>query len=105
MRKEMDNLEIDSLFISRYNGCYKPMGYSTLQNRATKIGTIVGIEDFHMHCFRKSSIDRVMKLTNDIQLAKEHANHKSTDTTLLYVKPKSKTEIREKLKELKRKRN
>ena len=42
-----------------------------------------------------------MLLTNDIEMAKEHAGHKSTDTTLIYVKPKSKTEIREKLKELK----
>lgn len=104
MRKELDNCEIDSLFITKYNGVYKPMSYGTLQARATKIGTIVGIEDFHMHCFRKSSIDRVMKLTNDIQIAKEHANHKSTDTTLIYIRPKSKTEIREKLKELKQKK-
>ena len=69
-----------------------------------RLGKIIGIDDFHMHCFRKSSIDRVMKLTNDIQIAKEHANHKSTDTTLLYIKPKSKTEIREKLRELKNKK-
>ena len=104
MRKEMDNLEIDALFIVKYGGTYKPMAYGTIQNRARKIGKIIGIDDFHMHCFRKSSIDRVMKLTNDIQIAKEHANHKSTDTTLLYIKPKSKIEIREKLRELKNKK-
>ncbi len=100
-RKKLDNLEVDALFISKYDGKYKPMAYSTIQNRARKIGKIINIEDFHMHCFRKSSIDRIMKLTNDIEMAKSHANHKSTDTTLLYIKPKSKTEIREKLKELK----
>ena len=104
MRKEMDNLQIDALFISKYGHEYRMMSRSSLQRRSTDIGKLAGIEDFHMHCFRKSSIDRVMKLTNDIQIAKEHANHKSTDTTLLYIKPKSKTEIREKLKELRNKK-
>lgn len=101
MRKDMDDLKIDALFISKYGKEYKQMSQGALQYRARKLGKIIGIEDFHMHCFRKSSIDRVMKLSNDIELAKAHANHKSTDTTLLYIKPKSKTEIREKLKELK----
>lgn len=104
MRKEMDNLQIDALFISRYGHEYRAMSRGSLQRRSTEIGKLTGIEDFHMHCFRKSSIDRVMKLTNDIQIAKEHANHISTDTTLLYIKPKSKTEIREKLKELRNKK-
>jgi integrase/recombinase XerC len=105
LRKELDNLEIDSLFISKYKGVYRPMAYSTIQDRARKIGTIVGIEDFHMHCFRKSSINMAMILSNDIEMAKTLANHKSTDTTLLYIKPKSKTEVREKLKQLKAMRN
>lgn len=100
MRKDMDKLEIDSLFITGAVGTYRPMSRSTFHERAKKIGKIVDIEDFHMHCFRKSAINRIMNLTNDIQMAKELANHKSTDTTLLYVRPKSKTEIREKLKEL-----
>lgn len=104
MRKEMDNLQVDALFISLYGKEYRPMSKGSLQRRSKEIGKIVGIEDFHMHSFRKTSIDRIMKLTNDIQIAKEHANHKSTDTTLLYIKPKSKTEIREKLRELKNKK-
>lgn len=104
MRKEMDNLQVDALFISKYGKEYRQMSRGSLQRRSTEIGKLAGIDDFHMHCFRKSSIDRVMKLTNDIQIAKEHANHQSTDTTLLYIKPKSKTEIREKLKELRNKK-
>lgn len=104
MRKEMDNLQVDALFISKYKKEYRQMSRGSLQRRSTEIGKLAGIDDFHMHCFRKSSIDRVMKLTNDIQIAKEHANHQSTDTTLLYIKPKSKTEIREKLKELRNKK-
>lgn len=104
MRKEMDNLEIDALFIAKYGNIYKPMSKSAIQSRARKIGELVGIEDFHMHCFRKSAINRAMELSNDIEMAKTLANHKSTDTTLLYIKPKSKTEVREKLKELRKKK-
>lgn len=101
MRKEMDNLSVDSLFISTYSGKYNTMSKGAIQGRAKKIGKIIGIEDFHMHCFRKSAINRVMTLSNDIEMAKALANHKSTDVTLLYIKPKSKAQIRDKLKELK----
>ena len=99
-RKTLDNLKVDSLFISYYGQKYRPMSRGSLQRRSTKIGKIIGIEDFNIHSLRKTSIDRVMKLSNDIQLAKSHANHCSTDTTLLYIKPQSKTEIRDKLREL-----
>ena len=101
MRKELDNLEVDSLFMTKFNGELHPMTYGTLQDRAKKIGKLVGIEDFHMHCFRKTSINNIMQLSNDIELAKQHAGHKSTDTTLIYVKPKSKSELRDKINELK----
>ena len=80
------------------------MTYGTIQDRAKKIGKILGIEDFHMHCFRKTSINNVMQLSGDIEMAKEIAGHKSTDTTLIYIRPKSKTEIREKIRELKEKK-
>jgi integrase/recombinase XerC len=103
-RKDLDNLEVDSLFITRHNGLYRPMPYPTIQARAKRIGTIVGIEDFHMHCFRKTAINRVMELSNDIQIAKELANHQSTDMTLLYIKPRSKSELRAKIQELKLKK-
>ena len=36
MRKEMDDLEIDVLFIVKYGGTYKPMAYGTIQNRSRK---------------------------------------------------------------------
>jgi len=100
MRKELDNLEVDSLFMTRFNGEFHPMTYGTLQDRAKKIGKLIGIEDFHFHCFRKTSINNIMLLSNDIELAKEHAGHKSTDTTLIYIRPKSKSELRDKINEL-----
>lgn len=104
MRTEIDNLEIDALFLTHYCGVWKQMTYGTLQDRAKKIGKLIGLEDLHMHCFRKTSINNVMQLSGDIEMAKEIAGHKSTDTTLIYIRPKSKTEIREKLNELKAKK-
>ena len=97
LRKNKDELKVDSLFITLYGNKYKAMSKGTLQDRAKKIGKIIGIDDFHMHCFRKTTINRIMNLTNDIQLAKELANHNNVSTTMIYVKPRSKVEIREKL--------
>lgn len=99
-RKELDNLEVDAILLTRYQGQYRPMPYSTIQERAKRIGRIIGLEDFHMHCFRKTSINRAMNLSGDIEIAKELANHKDVTTTMIYIKPKSKTEIRDKLRQL-----
>lgn len=104
MRKELDNLQIDALFITKYNSEFRPMAYGTLQDRAKELGKIIGIEDFHMHCFRKTAANLLMNETNDIMIAKEFLNHKSTEVTGLYLKPKSKTEIRDKRNEFKQKK-
>lgn len=101
MRKEMDNLEIDSLFISRYNNQYNAMKKGTLQNRIRKMGKILGIEDFHAHCIRKTTLNMITEKTGDISLAAEIGNHKSIETTRQsYVKPKSKAETRDKIKQM-----
>jgi integrase/recombinase XerC len=42
-RKELDNLEVDNLFITCKNGKYQPMAKSTLQNRIKNIGKILGL--------------------------------------------------------------
>lgn len=101
MRKDLDNLKVDAIFISKYNGKYNKMGKSSLQRRIKKIGTIIGLEDFHCHCVRKTSLNSIYEKTGDLSLAAEWGNHKSTETTRQsYIKPKSKIEIREKIKEL-----
>jgi integrase/recombinase XerC len=100
MRKDLDNLQVDSLFITKQDGQYKQMGYTTIQNRVRKIGEIVGLSDFHAHCVRKSKLNDIYTKTGDLMLAAEYANHKGTEVTKLYIKPKSKTEIRDKIKEL-----
>lgn len=101
-RKELDNLEVDALFITKYKGVYRQMHYGTIQDRVRKIGEILGLDDFHCHCVRKTSINDTYNKTGDMNLASEKANHKSLQTTKdSYIKPQSKTDLREKIKKLK----
>jgi integrase/recombinase XerC len=105
MRKEMDNLECDAVFIIKRNGEYKKMSQTSIYMRVRKIGTIIGLEDLHPHCLRKTAINKIVDETGDLTLAQEMANHSDISTTQKhYVKPKSKAEIREKLKRLKEKK-
>ncbi|PLR99649.1 tyrosine-type recombinase/integrase [Bacillus sp. T33-2] len=102
-RKEMDNLKVDSLFITRYQGVYRPMTKSTIQERVKKIGEILGLEDFHAHCIRKTKLNDVYRSTGDLALAASLGNHKSVETTRsAYIKPQSKSEIREKIAQLRK---
>jgi integrase/recombinase XerC len=101
LRKEsMDNLEIDALFITKYKDEYKQMSYGTIQSRIKNIGKIVGIDDFHAHCMRKTKLNDIYETTGDLTMASAYANHKGSDVTLLYIKPKSKTELRDKIMEM-----
>lgn len=104
-RKEMDNLEVDALFITRYNGEYRPMSKGTIQERVKKIGHILDITDFRSHSIRKTSINQIYESTGDLSIASEYANHNSLDTTKQsYIKPQSKAEIREKIAELRKRK-
>lgn len=103
-KDNLDKLEVDNLFIVKWNGEYRPMSKVSLQNRIRKIGNIVGIEDFHAHCTRKTKANLVSEMTGDITLASELLNHKSVETTRSsYIKKKSKTETRNKIRELMKK--
>lgn len=104
MRKEMDNLECDALFIVKHNGEYRKMSQTSIYMRVRKIGAILGLPDLHPHCLRKTAINKIVDETGDLTIAQEMANHSDVSTTQKhYVKPKSKAEIREKLKRLKEK--
>jgi len=105
MRKDKyDKLEVDSLLITNYGGEYCKMKRGTIQYRMRKIGTIVGIENFHAHSARKSSLDLTYKDTGDLLATSQLANHRSTQTTIdSYIRPQSKTELRNKINELKKK--
>jgi integrase/recombinase XerC len=100
-KAEKDNLEVDAIFISFYGQHYRQMDKSTLQSRIQKIGTIIGLEDFHAHCIRKTTLNLITEKTGDISLAADLANHKSIETTRsAYVKPKSKSEVMSKIRDL-----
>jgi integrase/recombinase XerC len=99
-KDNLDKLEVDSLFITKYNGIYNTMTVGTLQKRINKMGEIIGIKDYHSHCNRKTAINSIMEKTGDITLASEIANHKSIETTKSsYIKPKTQSETRKKIKE------
>ena len=73
-----------------------------ITDRMHKFGEIIGIEDFHPHCMRKTAINKIYEDTGDLNLASQWANHKSSATTqAAYLKPVSKSELRDKLKLLK----
>lgn len=100
-RKGLDDLKVDALFITRYGSENRPMSKSAIQNRIRKIGEIVGLDDFHAHCIRKTSLNQVYVKTGDLSLAAELGNHQSTETTRqAYIKPQSKAEIRDKINKL-----
>jgi len=106
IRKDLDNLEVDAIFISYYDKQYNKMSRGSLQRRITKIGTIIGLDDFHSHCVRKTTLNNIYEKTGDLSLAAEMGNHKSTETTRSsYIKPKSKAEVRERIKEMINRRN
>lgn len=105
MRRELDDLTVDALFITKYGGEYKPMSYGTIQERIKKIGEIIGIDDFHAHSIRKTTLNSIYKKTGDMALAASLANHKSIETTRShYIKPESKAEIRDKIAKLMKKK-
>ncbi len=100
IRKEsMDNLEVDALFISKYGGKYKMMSRSALQDRVRKIGTLIGLKDFHCHCTRKTASNRLLSKGIDPNLVAKYLNHRDVSTTLnFYQRPKSSAEIRDEIK-------
>lgn len=102
IRKEMDELKVDSLFITRYRNEYKAMDKGTIQNRIKRIGEIIGLDDFHAHCIRKTQLNTIYEETGDMSLAAELANHKSIETTRQsYIRPQTKAEVRDKIRKMK----
>lgn len=110
-RKEnLDGLTVDAMWISKYGGKWHKCNKTTIQDRIRKIGNIIGLEDFHAHCIRKTCSNRLHEAGVDIETCAELLNHKSSETTRkFYCKPKTKLDVRReiqtKLKELNDKNN
>jgi len=101
MRKEMDNLEVDSFFVTRYRNEWQPMSYGTLQARIKRIGQAIGIDDFYFHTIRKTKLNLLYEQTGNIDMVAEWANHESIETSKRhYIKPKSKAELRREMRKL-----
>ena len=99
---DYDHLECDAMFIHNYRGNWIPWTKGMIADRMRKFGKIIGLEDFHCHCMRKTAINKIYEDTGDLNLASQWANHKSSATTqAAYLKPVSKSELRDKLKLLK----
>ena len=97
-----DYLKCDALFIHNFKGEWIPWTKGMISDRMHKFGKIIGLEDFHCHCMRKTAINKIYEDTGDLNLASQWANHKSSATTqAAYLKPVSKSELRDKLKLLK----
>lgn len=100
-KEKLDNLEVDALFLSYYGKKFRKMSKGTLQRRIRLIGEIIGLEDFHAHCVRKTTLNNIYEKTGDLSLAAEYGNHRSTETTRQgYIRPISKAQVREKIKEM-----
>jgi len=105
MRKDdFDFLECDALFVHKYQDKWIPWSGGMIYDRMVKFGKIIGIPDFHTHCMRKTAINNIYEETGDLNLAAQWANHKSSAVTQQsYIRPASKSDLREKLKLLKAK--
>lgn len=105
MRKDnYDLLECDALFVHKYRDKWIPWSGGMIYERMKKFGEIINIPDFHTHCMRKTSINQIYEETGDLNLASQWANHRSSAVTQAsYIRPASKSDLREKLKLLKAK--
>lgn len=102
-KQEMDELENDAFFITKYNGEWNQMSKNAIQSRIKQIGFILDIDDFRSHSIRKTALNLAHELTGDLALVAELANHNSIETTQQsYIRPRSKAEIRAELDKIRK---
>ena len=92
-RKEK-GINIDYIFITKYNGIYKKMTQGAIRERIKKLGKIINIDDLYPHTLRKTSINLINNLAG-LGLASSYANHSSSGVTSKhYIQKTSATEMR-----------
>lgn len=92
-RKEK-GINIDYIFVTKYNQEYKQMTQGAIRERIKKLGKIIGIEDLYPHTLRKTSINLINNLAG-LGLASSYANHSSSGVTSKhYIAKANPTEIR-----------
>lgn len=102
-KEELDKLESDAFFITKYNGEWRGMSKNAIQARIKQIGFILDLDDFRSHSIRKTALNLAHELTGDLALVAELANHNSIETTQQsYIRPRSKAEIRAELDKIRK---
>lgn len=92
-RKEK-GINIDYIFITKYNGVYKKMTQGAIRERIKKLGKIINIDDLYPHTLRKTSINLINNLAG-LGLASSYANHSSSGVTSKhYIAKANPAEIR-----------
>lgn len=100
--REKLGIELDWLFITKYNGKYKQMSKETIRARVKKMGKIVGIENYYPHSIRKTIIN-IIAGTGTVSDAAMLAYHKDTKVTSEhYIKEKEEKEVKMRLLELRK---
>lgn len=92
--REEKGINIEYIFITKYNGVYKKMTQGAIRERIRKLGKIIGIEDLYPHTLRKTSINLINNLAG-LGLASSYANHSSSGVTSKhYIAKTNPAEIR-----------
>lgn len=98
--RKQNNITIDELLVTRYNGAYKAMSRETIRARVKDIGKIVDIDDLYPHTLRKTVVNIISRLGN-IEDGALIAHHKNTNVTKEhYVEELSASEKAERISKL-----
>lgn len=98
--RKQNNINIDNLFVTKYNGAYKAMSRETVRARVKDIGKIVDIDDLYPHTLRKTVVNIISRLGN-IEDGALIAHHKNTNVTKEhYVEELSASEKAERISKL-----
>lgn len=100
--REKRRIELDYLFVTRYNKTYKQMSKETIRARVRIMGKIVGIENYYPHSIRKTIIN-IIAGTGTVGDGAMLGYHKDTKvTTDHYMKAREEEEIKARLLELRK---
>lgn len=84
--REIQGIDCEYVFISKYNGAYSGIDPSTLNEWAKKIGTAIGEPELSPHDLRRSGATLRSEVGMPLEQISSLLNHKGTDVTRLYVK-------------------
>ena len=100
--REKLGIDLDWLFVTKYNRTYKQMSKETIRARVREMGKIVGIENYYLHSIRKTIINIISGAgtVNDGAMLGYHKDSKVTSEH--YVKAKEEEEIKLRLLELRK---